>query len=166
LDAEFVWVGPPQVQQAVTSEAALLSAVQQTPEKKQGRFSLARVSVVGDRGSDHDYDTVLDEYIASRERITDYLTRFSGIKPGDLDPSVSPHIVTTLKVCWLGLAVVLLVHADNVCCCCSLALTLTLIACIHQTSLFGRYRMYIYWPWPCQRFPHDQHHDASQSGWQ
>lgn len=32
------------------------------------------------------------------EPIAAYLTRWSGISPGDLDPAVSPHHVTTLKV--------------------------------------------------------------------
>ncbi len=40
----------------------------------------------------------IDDYIAMHEPIAAYLTRFSGIVPGDLDPAVSPHHVITLKV--------------------------------------------------------------------
>ena len=40
----------------------------------------------------------IDDYIQMTTPVADYLTKFSGINPGDLDPSTSPHALTTLKV--------------------------------------------------------------------
>ncbi len=42
-------------------------------------------------------------YIVTPEPITDYLTRFSGIEIGDLDPAVSTKPLTTLKAVYLKL---------------------------------------------------------------
>lgn len=36
----------------------------------------------------------IDDYVAISERIVDYLTKYSGISPGDLDPDYSPHVRT------------------------------------------------------------------------
>jgi len=47
--------------------------------------------------------TLLDDYIQPTEPVVDYMTRYSGIVPGDLDPSVSRHFVTTLKPEYLKL---------------------------------------------------------------
>lgn len=46
-----------------------------------------------------DSSPFMDDYIAHSEPIAAYLTRWSGIFPGDLDPAVSPYHITTLKVC-------------------------------------------------------------------
>jgi PAB-dependent poly(A)-specific ribonuclease subunit 2 len=40
----------------------------------------------------------IDDYIVTSEPIVDYLTRYSGIAPGDLDPKMSKHHITSLKV--------------------------------------------------------------------
>lgn len=49
-------------------------------------FSLARVSVCRLNG-----ECFLDDYVVAREPIVDYLTRYSGIVPGDLEPAVRPR---------------------------------------------------------------------------
>ena len=40
---------------------------------------------------------------AQAEPVVDYLTRYSGLHPGDLDPSVSRHHITTMKAAYLQL---------------------------------------------------------------
>jgi len=84
IDAEFV-------QLAIDEKE-----VQEEEEKRvvaTPAFSVARVSALyGELNS-----TLIDDYIATRETVADYLTRFSGIVHGDLDPAVSPHHITTLK---------------------------------------------------------------------
>lgn len=60
------------------------------------RLVLARVSVI--RGSGRLKGTALiDDYVAVREPVVDYLTRFSGISEGDLDVERSRHTVSSLK---------------------------------------------------------------------
>jgi PAB-dependent poly(A)-specific ribonuclease subunit 2 len=49
------------------------------------------------------YEAFVDDYIVTSEPVIDYLTRYSGIQPGDLDPKVSKHHVTTLKAVYLKL---------------------------------------------------------------
>ncbi|SPQ93578.1 USP domain-containing protein [Plasmodiophora brassicae] len=63
---------------------------------RPNRLSLARVSVLRGEG-DMACEPFIDYYIQSRETIVDYLTEFSGVHPGDLDPSVSAKHLTTLK---------------------------------------------------------------------
>lgn len=54
------------------------------------RLSLARVSVLRGEGR-HVGKPFIDDYIATRQPIVNYLTEFSGIHEGDLDPERSRH---------------------------------------------------------------------------
>ena len=71
------------------------------------RLGLGRVSVLDgrSRGSHHNQEGkhFIDDYIISPEPIVDFLTRFSGLRVGDLDPSVSPHHLVPLKIVYLKL---------------------------------------------------------------
>ncbi|KAI9336523.1 ubiquitin carboxyl-terminal hydrolase-domain-containing protein [Obelidium mucronatum] len=64
------------------------------------KLGLARVSVL--RGEDGPLDGVpfIDDYIAIQDTIVDYLTEYSGISLGDLDPSSSLHPLVPLKVAY------------------------------------------------------------------
>lgn len=61
------------------------------------RLSLARVSVLRGDGAEQGVPFI-DDHIHTSETIVDYLTEFSGIKFGDLDPGLSRYTLTPLKV--------------------------------------------------------------------
>lgn len=62
-------------------------------------LTVGRISVI----REDDNIPFIDDYIATNEEINDYLTRFSGLKLGDLDPNKSKHYVTSLKMSYLKL---------------------------------------------------------------
>ncbi|KAL2829793.1 PAB-dependent poly(A)-specific ribonuclease subunit pan2 [Aspergillus cavernicola] len=66
---------------------------------RPNKSGLARVSVL--RGSGvQEGAPFIDDYISVKEPIVDYVTQYSGIKPGDLDPRTSPHNIVPLKVAY------------------------------------------------------------------
>lgn len=62
-------------------------------------YALARVSVIRGSGEDEGLPFI-DDYVASKEPIVDYLTSYSGIVQGDLDPRLSKHNLVPLKVAY------------------------------------------------------------------
>ncbi|CAL1703566.1 unnamed protein product [Somion occarium] len=64
---------------------------------RPARLSLARVSVLRGNGPKEGLPFI-DDHIHTSEMIVDYLTEFSGIQFGDLDPQTSRYTLTPLKV--------------------------------------------------------------------
>mmetsp|Transcript_18769 Transcript_18769/g.48144 ORF Transcript_18769/g.48144 Transcript_18769/m.48144 type:complete len:1322 (+) Transcript_18769:261-4226(+) len=93
IDAEFVMFSPEEKVSRHGVEAVTRGA----------RLGLARISVLrGDPGPSSG-GCCIDDYVRTVEPVYDYLTRFSGLVPGDLDPSTSAHYLTTLKRAYMKL---------------------------------------------------------------
>jgi PAB-dependent poly(A)-specific ribonuclease subunit 2 len=96
LDTEFVSIRQPEIEVNSDGERATIRPIV---------YALARVSVI--RGPSPAFlpefepgTPFIDDYIATSEPIVDYLTSFSGIAAGDLDPRTSPHNLVPLKLAY------------------------------------------------------------------
>lgn len=91
IDAEFVSLGKEEIE---------IKADGTRETVRPSRLGLARVSVLRGDGP-CEYLPFIDDYIATTERIVDYLTAYSGIRPGDLDPTrPQSHVLVTLKIAY------------------------------------------------------------------
>jgi PAB-dependent poly(A)-specific ribonuclease subunit 2 len=97
LDTEFVAVRQPEIEMNSDGERETIRPI---------AYALARVSVVRGAGEDEGLPFI-DDYIVSREHIVDYLTSYSGIVSGDLDPRYSKHNLVSLKVAYKKLWILL-----------------------------------------------------------
>lgn len=97
LDTEFVAVRQPEIEMNSDGERETIRPIV---------YALARVSVVRGSGEDEGLPFI-DDYIASKEPIVDYLTSYSGIVHGDLDPRLSKHNLVSLKIAYKKLWILL-----------------------------------------------------------
>lgn len=97
IDAEFV---------QLQAEEIEIRADGTRETRRPSRLGLARVSVLRGEG-DEEGLPFMDDYIVMKEPVVDYLTRYSGIRPGDLDPTTSSHQLVSLKVAYKKLWILL-----------------------------------------------------------
>lgn len=91
IDAEFVSLRPESVEVSYTGVRNLI---------RPTMLSLARISALrGNVGQGHGVPFI-DDYIVHTKPIHDYLTTFSGIEPGDLDPDGSTKTLVTLQTAY------------------------------------------------------------------
>ncbi|KAI0293442.1 PAB-dependent poly-A-specific ribonuclease subunit PAN2 [Russula brevipes] len=88
IDAEFVQMQQEETEYRSDGTKKVL---------RPARLSLARVSVLRGDGPKQSVPFI-DDHIHTSEIIVDYLTEFSGIRYGDLEPHTSPYTLTPLKL--------------------------------------------------------------------
>ena len=93
IDCEFVALSKTEKQLHPDGSETILKAA---------RLVLARVSVVRGEGPLKN-ECFIDDYVRAVEPVYDYLTRYSGLREGDLDVGRSKHHLTTLKKTYMKL---------------------------------------------------------------
>jgi PAB-dependent poly(A)-specific ribonuclease subunit 2 len=90
IDTEFVIVEQEQYEIKSNGTRLLL---------KPSTHALARVSILRGEGKKFGVPFI-DDYVVVKEKVHDYLTSYSGIEPGDLDPETSDKPLVTREVAY------------------------------------------------------------------
>ncbi|KAI4200031.1 MAG: hypothetical protein LQ346_002462 [Caloplaca aetnensis] len=90
IDTEFVRLQQEEIEILATGDRQVI---------RPTREGLARVSVLRANGP-HEGLPFIDDYISIPEPVVDYVTKYSGVSAGDLDPAVSTRPLVPLKVAY------------------------------------------------------------------
>ena len=90
IDTEFVALQQEEIEMKANGEREVV---------RPTRLGLARVSVLRGNSADEGLPFIND-YITITEPIVDYLTKWSGVREGDLSPHTSPHNLVHLKTAY------------------------------------------------------------------
>ena len=88
FDAEFV---------QVENESSVLTATGSKVVIREGRNAVGRISLL-DCESEKE---IVDDHVIPREPVMDFLTRFSGITPSDLNPKTSRHHLISARSAYM-----------------------------------------------------------------
>ena len=88
FDAEFV---------QVENESSVLTSTGSKVVIREGRHAVGRISLL-DCESGRE---LVDDHVIPREPVVDFLTRFSGITPSDLNPKTSRHHLISARSAYL-----------------------------------------------------------------
>jgi PAB-dependent poly(A)-specific ribonuclease subunit 2 len=103
IDAEFVSIRQQEIEVNSDGKRAMIRPVV---------HAVARISVIRGASAEFNIDLepgepFIDDYIAATEPVVDYLTNFSGISAGDLDPHTSMHHLVSRKIAYKKLWILL-----------------------------------------------------------
>ncbi len=90
IDTEFVRLQQEEIEILATGDRQVI---------RPTREGLARVSVLRANGP-HEGLPFIDDYISIPEPVVDYVTKYSGVSAGDLDPAVSTRPLVPLKIAY------------------------------------------------------------------
>jgi PAB-dependent poly(A)-specific ribonuclease subunit 2 len=106
FDGEFVTI---EIQKVILDSQGLKSDIE------DGRQVLARMSLVyinedlhnlsneSNNNTNEKFTILADDYVLPTEPVLDYVTRFSGVSPEDLNPTLSRHSIITQRTAYLKL---------------------------------------------------------------
>ncbi|RDA83187.1 hypothetical protein CP532_6442 [Ophiocordyceps camponoti-leonardi (nom. inval.)] len=90
LDTEFVAVRQPEIEMNSDGEREIIRPIV---------YALARASLIRGQG-EKEGTPFIDDYVAVKEPIVDYLTSYSGIREDDLDPRISKRSLLPMKMAY------------------------------------------------------------------